>query len=145
MAVLLDTDILIRLMNPLAAQAVIAERALNALRASGEELQITAQNLVEFWAVATRPVAENGLGIAVEQAINELSALKSLFVLLPEIPLQSEWERLVSQYSVSGKSSHDARLVAAMMVHGTRSILTFNVQDFSRYDGITVLDPRAVR
>jgi predicted nucleic acid-binding protein len=144
MAVLLDTNILVRLMNPLSAQAVIAERALNALRASGQELQITAQNLVEFWAVATRPVAENGLGLAVEQAINEVSALKSLFVLLPEMPLQSEWERLVSTYSVSGKCSHDARLVAAMIVHGTGTILTFNAQDFSRYDGIKVLDPRTV-
>jgi predicted nucleic acid-binding protein len=102
MPVLLDTNILVRLMNPSSAQAGIAERALNALRASGEELQITAQNLVEFWAVATRPVAENGLGLAVEQAIKELSALEALFVLLPEIPLHSEWERLVTQYSVSG-------------------------------------------
>jgi predicted nucleic acid-binding protein len=145
MAVLLDTNILVRLMNPLAAQAVMAERALNTLRAGDEELQITAQNLVEFWAVATRPVAENGLGLPVEQAIKEVTALKALFVLLPELPLQGEWERLVTQYSVSGKGCHDARLVAAMMVHGTDTILTFNVQDFSRYDGITVLDPRAVR
>jgi predicted nucleic acid-binding protein len=144
MAVLLDTNILIRLMNPQSPQAVIAEGALSALRTSGEELQITSQNLVEFWAVATRPVAENGLGLSVEQAFKEVSALKSLFVLLPEIPLQSEWERLVTQYSVSGKGCHDARLVAAMMVHGTLTILTFNMQDFSRYDRITVLDPRAV-
>jgi predicted nucleic acid-binding protein len=91
MAVLLDTNILLRLMNPQAPQAVIAERALNALRARSEELQISAQNLVEFWAVATRPVTENGLGLVVEQAIFEMSALKSLFVVLPEIPLQSEW------------------------------------------------------
>jgi hypothetical protein len=31
-----------------------------------------------------------------------------------------------------------------MMVHGIGSILTFNVQDFTRYAGITVLDPRMV-
>jgi hypothetical protein len=31
-----------------------------------------------------------------------------------------------------------------MMNHGTKSILTFNVQDFTRYAGITVLDPRLV-
>jgi predicted nucleic acid-binding protein len=144
MAVPLDTNIFVRLLNPQAPQAVLAERALNALRASGEELQITSQNLVEFWAVATRPIAENGLGLSVEQAFKEVSALKSLFVLLPEIPLQSEWERLVTQYRVSGKGCHDARLVADMMVHGTLTILTFNMQDFSRYDGITVLDPRSV-
>jgi predicted nucleic acid-binding protein len=144
MAVPLDTNIFVRLLNPQAPQAVLAERALNALRASGEELQITSQNLVEFWAVATRPIAENGLGLSVEQTIKELSALKALFVLLPEIPLQREWERLVSQYRALGKGCHDARLVAAMMANGTDTILTFNVQDFSRYNGITVLDPRSV-
>jgi hypothetical protein len=31
-----------------------------------------------------------------------------------------------------------------MMVSGTRSILTFNVQDFARFAGITVLDPLMV-
>ena len=144
MAVLLDTNILVRLANPLSAQASIAERALNALKARGEELQITPQNLVEFWAVATRPIAANGLGLTVEEAIKKLSAFKSLFALLPELSLQSQWESLVTQYSVSGKDCHDARLVAAMLVHGTDKILTFNVQDFTRYTRITVLDPRTV-
>jgi predicted nucleic acid-binding protein len=144
MAVLLDTNILLRLSQPHSAHAPIAEKALNALRHRNETLNITSQNLVEFWAVATRAVAENGLGMTVEQTMEELTALKQLFTLLPEAPLQSEWERLVSRYQVSGKNTHDARLVAAMMVHGTRSILTFNVQDFSRYTGIIVLDPRMV-
>jgi hypothetical protein len=31
-----------------------------------------------------------------------------------------------------------------MLVHGTQSILTFNVQDFMRYAEITGLDPRLV-
>jgi hypothetical protein len=87
---------------------------------------------------------ENGLGFMVEQAMGQMLALKRLFTLLPEAPLQGEWERIVTTYRVSGKNCHDARLVAAMMVHGTRSILTFNVQDFTRYSGITILDPRMI-
>jgi len=144
MAVLVDTNILLRMLQPHNAHATIANRALDVLRARGEELRITSQNLVEFWAVATRPLTENGLGFSVDWAMEELRALKQLFTLLPEAPLQSEWERLVTTYRVSGKNSHDARLVAAMMVHGTMSILTFNVQDFTRYAGITVLDPRLI-
>lgn len=144
MAVLVDTNILLRISQPDTAHTAIAERALDALRIRNEELLITSQNLVEFWAVATRPLTENGLGFTLEQAKGQMLALKRLFTLLPEAPLQSEWERLVHTYRVSGKNSHDARLVAAMMVHGTRSILTFNVQDFTRYAGITVLDPRLV-
>lgn len=144
MAILLDTNILLRIAQPHSAQAPIAERALSALHQRNESLHIASQNLVEFWAVATRPVAENGLGMTVEQAMGQLLALKRLFTLLPEAPLQSEWEQLVTTYRVSGKNSHDARLVAAMMVHGTRGILTFNVQDFARYAGILVLDPRTI-
>jgi predicted nucleic acid-binding protein len=144
MAILLDTNILLRIAQPHSAHAPIAERALAALRFRGETLHITSQYLVEFWAVATRPAMENGLGLTVEEAISQMLDLKRLFALLPEIPLQTEWERLVTTYRVSGRNSHDARLVAAMMVHGIRSILTFNVQDFSRCTGITVLDPRLV-
>ncbi len=58
----------------------------------------------------------------------------------PSFPNGNGW----SQYQVSGKNAHDARLVAAMMVHGISRILTFNVGDFMRYAGIAVLDPQQV-
>jgi hypothetical protein len=53
----------------------------------------------------------------------------------------AEWRRLVVAHSVSGKKTHDARLVAAMSVHGVAHILTLNADDFTRFTGITVLDP----
>ncbi|MFZ0313681.1 MAG: hypothetical protein WAL85_13315 [Candidatus Korobacteraceae bacterium] len=105
-------------------------------------LHLAAQNLVEFWAAITRPVNENGLGFTTEQAMAEVDALKRLFALLPEVPLRAEWERLVVAYRVSGKRTHDARLVAAMISHGVGSILTFNIQDFTRYREIVAIDPR---
>ncbi len=54
--------------------------------------------------------------------------------------IYDEWRRLVAVHSTSGKASHDARLVAAMNVHGIDHVLTFNTADFKRYPGITVLD-----
>lgn len=51
------------------------------------------------------------------------------------------WESLVVQYQGSGKPAHDARLVAAMQVHGLTSILTFDKSGFSRYPGIEVVNP----
>ena len=80
------------------------------------------------------------MGYTTEQALAEVSVLKRLFDLLPEVPLQDEWERLVAHYHVSGKNAHDARLVAAMLVNGVNSIVTFNVQDFERYKEIRVLN-----
>ena len=46
---------------------------------------------------------------------------------------------------VSGQKVHDARLVAAMNVHDVKTILTFDVDDFSRYRFIRVLHPEDVR
>ncbi len=89
----------------------------------------------------TRSLSENGLGLTVEQAMVEMDALKRLFGLLPELPLHGIWEHLVAAHRVSGKNTHDARLVAAMLTHQVGSILTFNVQDFTRYPQVAVIDP----
>jgi hypothetical protein len=83
MAILVDTNILLRISQPDTAQSAIAEHALDALRIRNEELSITSQNLVEFWAVATRPLTQNGLGFTFEQAKGQMFALKQLFTLLP--------------------------------------------------------------
>jgi predicted nucleic acid-binding protein len=141
MATLTDTNILLRLLQPHHPHCLIAERALDVLRARKEILYLAAQNLVELWAVATRPIDQNGLGLTIEQAAKELDQIKRLWLLLPEIPLFQEWERLVRAHRISGKNTHDARIVAAMHVHGIDSILTFNVNDFARYTDITVIDP----
>jgi len=44
----------------------------------------------------------------------------------------------------SGTRHFDARLVALMHVHSVTRILTFNTEDFHRYPGIVVVDPREV-
>ena len=44
----------------------------------------------------------------------------------------------------TGKTTHDARLVAAMNVHGISSILTFNVQDFARYAAKSAVHPETL-
>ena len=65
-----------------------------------------------------------------------------MFEVLPESPLiLPEWERLVSVYHVSGKSAHDARLIAVMNVNRIDKILTFDAGDFTRFSEVQVLDP----
>jgi len=92
--------------------------------------------------VATRPLSQNGLGLSTPEAAAELARLKSMFPLLADTPgIYPVWESLVIQYRVSGKPAHDARLVAAMRVHGLTTILTFDRSGFSRYAGIEVLHP----
>jgi predicted nucleic acid-binding protein len=120
--------------------------AVSALRTSGEDLCVVPQNLIEFWAVATRPLSANGLEMTTEKAQTELARIKSLFRLLPDTStVYDEWERLVAQHAVLGKNTHDARIVAAMSVHGITHLLTFNGDDFKRYPGITVISPGGVK
>ena len=139
---LLDTSTLLRTLQPSHPQRETARIAIKALTARGRDLHIVPQNLVELWVVATRPVAKNGLGLSTTEAAAELMRLKSMFSLLPDTPaIHPVWESLVIQYRVSGKPAHDARLVAAMHVHGLTTILTFDRTGFSRYAGIEVLHP----
>jgi predicted nucleic acid-binding protein len=51
-------------------------------------------------------------------------------------------EKLVLDQRVSGIHVHDARIAAAMVVHGVTNILTFDLDDFSRYPQILVLHPK---
>jgi predicted nucleic acid-binding protein len=68
-----------------------------------------------------------------------------MFFLLPDTAaIYSVWESLVIQHQVFGKTAHDARLVAAMKVHGVTGILTFDKTGFSRYPGIEVVHPADV-
>jgi hypothetical protein len=62
---------------------------------------------------------ENGLGTIPPEAAAELARIKGMFLFLPGTPtVYPAWEALVVGHAVSGKPSHDARLVAAMQVHG---------------------------
>jgi len=144
MAILVDSNILLRSAQPHHPHYAMVERALAVFR--HETLNVAVQNLVEFWAVATRPEgSENGLGLTTEAATSALAVIKDLFPLLPEsAAVFDEWERLVTTYRVSGKSTHDARLVAVMKLHRIGRILTFNAGDFARYKDIEAINPSSL-
>ena len=130
----MDTNILGRLAEPGHLQHRPALDATTALKQRGDTLCIVPQVLYEFWVTATRPTTANGLGLSAAEAAAELAKLKGLFTFLPDsAAIYPEWERLVAIHQVTGKSAHDARLVAAMAVHGLTHLLTFNTADFARF------------
>jgi len=142
---LLDTNVLLRGLDRSHPKSRVVRRAIIALRRQQNELCLVPQNLIEFWAVATRPVDANGLGMSTDWAAAQLGRMKHFFSVLPDTASAlPEWERLVTKHQVVGKKAHDARLVAAMSVHGVPHILTFNGADFSRYAGVTVIEPQSL-
>jgi hypothetical protein len=114
--------------------------AVKRLNHEGHKLHVVPQNLSEFWVVCTRPTSVNGLGKTAPEAVAELAGIKSLFLLAEDTPaVFSAWERLVASIPVLGKNAHDARLVAAMTVHGLSHLLTFNAKDFQSYPGVIAM------
>ncbi len=145
MSILVDTNILVRLIDLTAPAHQTTQLAIAKLRSSSEEIFIVPQNLYEYWVVATRPVSVNGLGKSAIDAATELKSFKTLFTLLDDSPaIYPVWERLVATTGVVGKKAHDARLVAAMTVHGVDRVLTFNVQDFRPFPAARALSPADV-
>ncbi|HKI32226.1 MAG TPA: hypothetical protein VKA46_10185 [Gemmataceae bacterium] len=145
MSVVIDANVLLRFSDPTAAQHPIAVAALSALRAQGHALRTLPQSIYEFWVVATRPVANDGLGLSAAECHQTLAGIQALFPLLPDPPaLFAEWRILVVANACHGKVAHDARYVAALRAQGLTHLLTFNVADFARFSSLTILDPVAV-
>lgn len=142
---LVDTNILLRISRRSDPQYNLVDSALSKLALAGTLLHFTHQNIAELWNAMTRPVNRNGFGLTVTEAEREVRAIESGMSLLADSEaVYREWRTIVVQYAVSGVQVHDARLVAAMKVHGVSHILTLNVTDFDRYSGITVAHPIAV-
>jgi predicted nucleic acid-binding protein len=139
-----DTNVLLRAAAPNSAQHVVAREAIKRLISRGEELLVAPQVLVEFWAVATRPLAVNGYGWPAAEAAAKVEGLLRQFPLLAEIPAAfPEWLTLVNRHGIIGKQVHDARLVALLNVHNISNLLTFNVGDFRSYP-VNAVSPEAV-
>src|SRR5260370_8582571 len=140
-----DTNILLRIAKRSDPQHQLVDAAVGKLVLEGATLEETHQNRAELWNVMTRPVARNGFGLTAAQAEREVRAIEEGMNFLPDNEaIYMEWRRIVIQRSVSGVQVYDARLAAAMIVHGIRHILTLNVTDFSRYAGLPAVHPNGI-
>lgn len=145
MAYSVDTNVMWRRFIPGDPRHSIAVAAIDTLMRRGETLVISAQNLIEFRSLATRPPDVNGLGMTTAQAIKIAREIQAFFTLLPDTAdIYPHWQTLVDTYDVKGRQVHDARLAAVMLTHGITHLLTFNPADFRRFSEITVVEPQNV-
>ena len=142
---LVDSNILIRWVQPADPDYALVESALTRLVRSGAILCYASQNLGEFWNASTRPLERNGFGLSPAETDRRARQFESRLRLLPDgLAIHEEWRRLLVDYGVSGVQVHDAHLVATMSIHEVNKILTFNTKDFARFAGIEALHPAAV-
>ena len=142
---LVDSNILLRWVKPDHSDYPLVVSAIDAVLRRDAVLCYTSQNLGEFWNACTRPVERNGYGLSPQEADRRARFFEEKLRLLADsVTVHQEWRNLLVAHGVSGVQVHDARLAAAMRVHGIKRILTFNDRDFARYTGIEAIHPRSV-
>ena len=121
---------------------VAARRAVKSLYRAGEELLCFPQNFVEFWNASTRPLDKNGFGLSVAETDRLARVIERDLEFLPDSrDVHDRWRSLLVAHDIQGVRVHDARLAASMYVHGVGQLLTINVRDLRRFDGLRVLHP----
>jgi predicted nucleic acid-binding protein len=144
-ACLLDSNILLRISKSDDPQHPAIVHALKTLVGQGMRLCYTSQTLGEFWNASTRPIDKNGFGLTVTETDRLARVIERDFVFLPDSrDVHDRWRSLLVAHNVQGVQVHDARLAASMYVHGVSRLLTINVRDFRRFDGLQVLHPAEV-
>jgi predicted nucleic acid-binding protein len=141
-ACLLDSNILLRISKSDDPQHGVIRRALHVLVEQGVRLCYTSQTLGEFWNASTRPLDKNGFGLGVGETDRLARVIERDFEFLPDSrEVHDRWRSLLVRHNVQGVQVHDARLAACMYVHGVGRLLTLNVRDFRRFEGLQVLHP----
>jgi predicted nucleic acid-binding protein len=141
-ACLLDTNILLRISKGDDPANDSISKALHALVRDGSRLCYTSQTLGEFWNASTRPIEKNGFGLDVADTDRLARVIEREFEFLPDSrKVHDRWRSLLVAHGIQGVQVHDARLAASMYVHGVEQLLTINIRDFRRFEGLKILHP----
>jgi predicted nucleic acid-binding protein len=142
--VLLDTNILVFLASPASSGHTLCQRAVETLIQRGGKPAFSSQVVYEFWCVATRPTASNGLGWPVADARRAIDGFRREFDVLHDSPeVLDIWLGIVVAHDLKGKRIHDAHLLATMKANGVFQLLTCNAADFPAEAGFSILSPNS--
>lgn len=129
----IDTNVLVASRFVSAPQHVAARNILDREYRSREPLRISRQVIREYLAVVTRPQTWKD-GRSHKAAFDDVGRLIGGFEILEDGPaVTSLLVSLCNQVEVGGSQIHDANIVATMLAHGERRLLTFNTADFCRF------------
>jgi predicted nucleic acid-binding protein len=133
--VMLDTNVLLAATDEGRPEYQDALAILNHWPAAPTDVCTSGQIFREYLAVATRPAAQNGLGLGLTAAVGNVRAIRERSTLLAEDEkVAGRLLGLLEDTGSRGRQVHDANLVATMLAHGVGTIVTINVADFARYE-----------
>ena len=139
--VFVDTNVLVYATRPSAAAHAAAKAALTRLEAEGSALWVSPQVLREYLAAVTRPQA-TAPALPVATAVADVRRFRTIFDVAEE--RGGVLDRLLNLLTASrgaGRQVHDANIVATMIEHGIRRLLTGNAADFRRFARFVDIEP----
>ena len=129
----IDTNVLVASRFLEAPNHDIARPRLERAFRDPDPLRISRQVLREYLAVVTRPQAW-AVPSTRDDALDDVQRLMSRFEILEDGPAVTDsLVALCREVLVGGRQIHDANIVATMLAHGERRLLTFNSADFRRF------------
>ncbi len=129
----IDTNVLVNSRFVEAPHHSPARAELERVLRSSEPMRISRQVVREYLSVVTRPQVWSG-AVTREDALDDADRLISNFEVLEDGPPVTELLiALCREVPVGGRQVHEANIVATMLAHGERRLLTFNTADFRRY------------
>lgn len=138
--ILVDTNIFVYASVPSAPQRQPANDALQQLRNTGMDIIVSQQILREYIAVIVR-LQNAGSGLPTATILENVAVLRTECLVVDDTPavLDTLFD-LLQRVPGADRRIYDANIVATMLVHGVRRLLTHNTKDFARYaDVITVV------
>jgi predicted nucleic acid-binding protein len=97
----------------------------------GVDLFIGTQVVREYLVVATRPIANNGLGMHITSAIENIRSFGKRASLVPETLRAGEvFVEWATRFEIQGKKLHDLQILATASVAGMDMLITANDRDF---------------
>ena len=129
----IDTNFLVTVRVLDAPGHAVARERLVRAALDVEPLRISRQVLREYLATVTRP-QQWSLPFTRQEALDDVNRLIGSFEVLEDGPeVTQTLIGLCREVPVGGRQIHDANIVATMLAHGERRLLTFNAADFRRY------------
>ena len=135
-----DTNVLLTATDTSGPRHGEATALLNKSAESGIHFVVSGQVLREYLVVATRPMDVNGFGLRTRDALDNVREFLRCVHLCDENEATARTLRdFALRYDLQGKRLHDANIVATMVTHGIRTLVTQNADDFACFAEIELL------
>ena len=145
--VFVDSNVLLRFTFSTLDHHLECKDHLRRLISERAELAISGQVIREFCVQASHPNTFTGTEttpLSGEQLARLIGSFHARFQVIDEdAAVREHFLGLLREYPITGKSMHDANIVATMLAHDVNTLITLNEADFRRYQNrISVVLPQ---